>query len=310
LGQQHRWWEMRLPVYLHQIESIFTMFNLFAITKGPLKRRLFYPLLSLLVALGLCLGSTQSAPAFSWFDLLRPAIQAIQLSNMSDKQEVALGEQINQQLVKEEVKLYRDRRVNAYVNQIGQQLARESSRPPTKEYKCTFQVVDDDNINAFATMGGFVYVHTGLLKAADNEAQLASVLAHEIGHITERHAIKQMRQMAIALGVASAAGLDNNTAVQIGVDLALHRPKSRQAEYEADRVGLQMLGSAGYAQSAMIDFMKKLLNGPSVPTVLSTHPGTPDRIQALSDNLNPAFADRGDGLNEADYKANIKPVLR
>lgn len=286
------------------------MFNLFAITKRPLKRRLFYPLLSLLVALSLCLGSAQSTAAFSWFDLLRPAIQAIQLSNLSDKQEVALGEQINQQLVKEDVKIYSDRSLNAYVNRIGQRLARESSRPPTEEYKYTFQVVDDDKVNAFATMGGFVYVHTGLLKAADNEAQLASVLAHEIGHVTERHAIKQMRQMAIASGLASAAGLDNNTAVQLGVELALRRPHSRQAEYEADRVGLQMLGSAGYAQSATIDFMKKLLDGPSPPTVLSTHPGTRDRIQALSDRLNPALANQGDGLNEADYKANIKPVLR
>jgi len=286
------------------------MFNLFAITKRPLKRRLFYPLLSLLVALGLCLGSAQSTAAFSWFDLLRPAIQAIQLSNMSDKQEVALGEQINQQLVKEGVKIYQRSRVNAYVNEIGQRLARQSSRPPTAEYKYTFQVVEDDNVNAFATMGGFVYVHTGLLKEADNEAQLASVLAHEIAHITERHVIKQMRQMAIARGLASAAGLDNNTAVQLGVELALRLPRSRQAEYEADRVGLQMLGSAGYAQSAMIDFMKKLLDSPSPPTVLSTHPGTPDRIQALSDNLNPTFANQEDGLNEADYKANIKPVLR
>lgn len=286
------------------------MFNLFAITKRPLKRRLFYPLLSLLVALGLCLGSAQSTPAFSWFDLLRPAIQAIQLSNLSDKQEVALGKQINQQLAKAEVKIYGDRRVNAYVNRIGQRLARESSRPPTKEYKYTFQVVDDDNVNAFATMGGFVYLHTGLLKAAENEAQLASVLAHEIAHVTERHAIKQMRQMAIARGLASAAGLDNNTAVQLGVELALRLPHSRQAEYEADRVGLQMLGSAGYAQSATIDFMKKLLDGPSPPTFLSTHPGTRDRIQALSDNLNPTFANQGDGLNAAEYKANIKPVLR
>jgi len=79
-------------------------------------------------------------------------------------------------------------------------------------------------------MGGFVYVNTGLLKLADNEAELASVIGHEIGHIASRHTVKQMQKTAIAGGVATAAGLDRNTAVQIGVDLALRRPHSRQAE--------------------------------------------------------------------------------
>jgi len=75
-------------------------------------------------------------------------------------------------------------------------------------------------------MGGFVYVNTGLLKLADNEAELASVIGHEIGHIASRHTVEQMRGTAIAGGVATAAGLDRNTAVQIGVDLALRRPHS------------------------------------------------------------------------------------
>ena len=271
-------------------------------------RKCVYPLLSLLMASGLWLGSTHPAPAFSWFDLLRHGIEAIQLSNMSDRQEVALGKQINEQLVGSEVKLYRNRSINEYVEQIGQRLARQSSRPPTKEYSYTFQVVDDDNINAFATMGGFVYVHTGLLKAADNEAQLASVLAHEIAHITERHAIKQIRQQAIARGLASAAGIDDSTAVALGVELALRRPNSRQAEYEADAVGVKVLGRAGYAQIASIDFMKKLLNAPSVPTFLSTHPGTPERIDALESQIDLASAGKGDGLNANYYKAQIRPL--
>lgn len=273
-------------------------------------RKCVYPLLSLLVASGLWLGSTHPAPAISWVDLLIHGIQAVQLSNMSDSQEVALGKQINQQLVSSEVKLYRDRAINDYVDRIGQRLARQSSRPPTKDYPYTFQVVDSDSVNAFATMGGFVYVHTGLLTEAENEAQLASVLAHEIAHVTERHAIKQIRQMAIAQGLASAAGVDNNTAVTIGVELALRRPNSRQAEYEADAVGLSTLERAGYAQIAAIDFMKKLLNAPSVPTVLSTHPGTPDRIKALESQIDPTSARRGDGLNAASYKAQISSLLR
>jgi predicted Zn-dependent protease len=173
----------------------------------------------------------------------------------------------------------------------------------------TFQIVDDDNINAFATMGGFVYVNKGLMMAADNEAQLASVIGHEIGHIVAKHSIKQMRQMAIAAGVASVAGLDRNAAIQIGVELALRRPHSRQAEYEADKLGLQMLGNAGYAQSAMIDFMKKLLSKSSPPTFLSTHPATSDRIAVMRQSINPANADRGEGLNGGEYKQKISQFL-
>jgi len=147
-----------------------------------------------------------------------------------------------------------------------------------------------------------------LLKAADNEAQLASVIAHEIGHIASRHLIEQMRQTAIARGVATAAGLERSTAVQIGVELALQRPNSRQDEFEADRRGLMILGRAGYAESAMVAFMQKLLNQRSLPTFLSTHPATSDRIAALKREIKPQKADVGGGLNNATYEAKIEPL--
>ncbi|MFB2768096.1 M48 family metallopeptidase [Pelatocladus sp. BLCC-F211] len=236
-------------------------------------RRWLYVLVSVVVSLGICVGSPQKSQAISWFDLLFQGVQILQLSNISDKEEVQLGKEINQQLVNSKIQLYSNKNVNRYVNQIGQKLAANSTRSDIP-YK--FQVVKDESVNAFATMGGYVYVTTGLLKAADNEAQLASVIAHEIGHIASRHAIEQMQQTAIARGVATATGLDRSTAVQIGVDLALRRPHSRQDEFEADRKGLRTLRRAGYAQSAMIAFMQKLLNQPSLPTFLSTHPATSD----------------------------------
>ena len=118
-----------------------------------------------------------------------------------------------------------------------------------------------------------------------------------------------MRQMAIASGVASAAGLDGSQAVQIGVELALRRPHSRQAEYEADQLGLQTMGRAGYAQSGMVDFMKKLLNQPSPPSILSTHPATSDRIAAISQAIDPNLAS-GEGLNNAAYKVEMRRLLR
>jgi predicted Zn-dependent protease len=208
-------------------------------------------------------------------------------------------------LANSEFNIDSDRDTTEYINRIGQRLAQESTRP---NIPYTFQVIDDDNINAFATMGGFVYVNKGLMAAADNEAELASVIAHEIAHISARHAIQQMRQMAIASGVASATGLDRSRAVQIGVELALRRPHSRQAEYEADQLGLQMMGRSGYAQSGMVDFMKKLLNKPSPPSILSTHPATADRIAALEQAIDPDL-ESGEGLNNAAYRLEIRRLL-
>ncbi|BAY24003.1 peptidase M48 Ste24p [Calothrix sp. NIES-2100] len=270
-----------------------------------ISRRCSYLLLSGVVAVGIGVASPQKAEAISLFDLLRQGVQIYQLSNISDAEEVQLGKEINQQLVSSEIKLYRNPEINRYVNQIGQWLAANSTRPNIP-YK--FQVVQDSNVNAFATMGGYVYVTTGLLQAADNEAQLASVIAHEVGHIASRHAIEQMQQTAIARGLASATGLDRSTAVQIGVDLALQRPNSRQDEFEADQRGLRTLGRAGYAQSAMIAFMQKLLNQPTLPTFLSTHPATTDRITALRRELASQQTNLSGGLNNSIYREKIQPL--
>lgn len=282
------------------------MLNLFSLISRPYRRRFLYPLLSFVVALGLIVGTAQASQA-SLFDVILRGIQVIQLSNISDRQEVEIGRQINQELVSREIRLYRNPEINRYINEIGQRLEKESKRP---DIPYTFQVVNDKGINAFATMGGFVYVNAGLIAAADNEAQLASVMAHEIGHIAGRHSIQQMRQSAIAGGVAAATGLDRSTAVRIGVDLALRRPNSRKDELEADQLGLEMLQGAGYAPSGMVAFMEKLLKrGGSVPSFLSTHPATSDRISALEQAIPSAQANVGDGLNTNAYKNKIRALL-
>jgi predicted Zn-dependent protease len=275
-------------------------------SKVPRSRRpWFYPLIASSVAIGVVVGAPQPAPAAPWWELLIRGAQVYQLYNVSDKEEVHLGKQINQQLVGEQFQLYNNARVNSYVDRIGQRLARNSTRP---DIPYTFQVVKDDSINAFATAGGYVYVTTGLLQAADNEAQLAGVLAHEIGHIAERHLIEQMRETAIARGLASAAGIDSSTAVQLGVELALRRPNSREDEFQADARGVQTLGKAGYAQVAMINFLEKLRSQRSVPTFLSTHPATGDRIARLKEIIDSQQANRGEGLNESTYQAQTQPL--
>ncbi|HAG81012.1 MAG TPA: peptidase [Cyanobacteria bacterium UBA12227] len=283
------------------------MFNPFSSLSRRSRHRVLYPLVSLILTLSLILGTAQVSHANRWINLILQGVQIIQLSNISDRQEVEIGKQINQQLVGGQVKLYSNSSINRYVDEIGQRLVQESERP---DLPYTFQVIDDKSINAGATMGGFIYINKGLITAADNEAQLASVIGHEIGHITRRHLIQQMRQTAIARGIAVAAGLDRNTLVNIGVELALKRPNGRQDEFEADQVGLETLTQAGYAPSGMVDFMEKLLNkGGSVPTFLSTHPDVDDRITALEQAIDPTQADIGDGLDNNAYKNKIRPLL-
>ena len=271
------------------------------------RRRFLYPLLSLVLTLSLVVGTSQAVRALPFLDLFIQGVQVVQLSSISNRQEVQIGKQINQQLVSREIRLYRNPEINRYINEIGQRMELQSKRP---DIPYTFQVVDDKGINAFATMGGFVYVNRGLIAAADNEAQLASVMAHEIGHIEGRHAIQQMRQAAIAKGLATAAGLNRNTIVNIGVELALQRPNSRKDEFQADQLGLETLKQTGYAPVAMVDFMQKLLKrGGSVPTFLSSHPATSDRINALQQAIDPSRANVGQGLDSIAYKNRVRSLL-
>ncbi len=282
------------------------MFKFLSSLSYRYRRRFLYPLLSLVLTISLTVGIPQASQA-GWFDVILNGIQVIQLSNISNNQEVQIGKQINNELVGSEIRLYRNPEINRYVNELGQRLAQNSKRP---DIPYTFQVVNDKSINAFATMGGFVYVNAGLIATADNEAQLASVMAHEIGHIAARHAIQQMRQAAIQQGIASAAGLDRNTLVNLGVQVALQLPNSRKDELQADQLGLQTLEKAGYAPSAMVAFMEKLLKaGGSVPTFLSSHPATEDRIKALQQAIDPATANRGSGLDTVAYKNKIRALL-
>jgi beta-barrel assembly-enhancing protease len=265
------------------------------------------------VALGVSVG-TPAAAQVPLFDLLFRGIQVIQLSNVSGRQEVQLGQQMNQQLLRQGMRVSQDAQLNRYVNQVGQRLAAKSGYT---SIPYTFQVVNDPRVNAFATTGGYVYVTTGLMKAADNEAQLASVLAHEIGHISSRHLIEQMRQAAITRGLASAAGLNRSTAVNLGLELAVNRPRSRADEFEADRASVRMMREAGYAESASVAFMRKLLNQRSTPTFLSTHPAVGDRVGALERSIrsgpgnectqSPTLA--ACGLSNASYGQQVKSRL-
>ncbi|MEY2831398.1 MAG: hypothetical protein RLZZ574_656 [Cyanobacteriota bacterium] len=260
-----------------------------------------YGFMALILSVSISLLNVQPSFGVSWLDLIIRGVQVVQISNISKTQEVELGTSINQELIKSgQAKIYRNQSINDYINQIGQRLAKTSQR---SDIPYTFQIVDDNGINAFATMGGYVYVNKGLIAAADNEAELASVIGHEIGHIAARHGIEHMRDSAVAQGLLSAAGLDRSDAVQIGVELAVSRPNGRSDELEADRFGLNNMIKANYAPAGILGFMQKLLQaGGSTPSFLSTHPATSERIKILQGQINAQTANVGDGLDNQAYK--------
>jgi predicted Zn-dependent protease len=233
------------------------------------------------ITVGIGLSTLTPVSAVPWENLLLNGAQLLQLSNLSTKQKVQLGHQIHQQVLKS-YKLDSDPQTNAYVNRIGQRVAAASS---CTQYPFHFYVVDNRSINAFSTTGGYVYVNTGLLKAVDDEDQLAAVLGHEIGHICDNDLINKMRKTDVAQGLAAAAGLDQSAVTAIAYKLAFELPNSRQDEYNADAQGLKYIERAGYNRNAMPQFLSKLLNQPSQPSFLSDHPGTKERIAILQKKI-------------------------
>ncbi|MEB3267339.1 MAG: M48 family metallopeptidase [Leptolyngbya sp.] len=269
-------------------------------------RRWMYGAIALVMAVSLVAVTPQKSQA-GIFDLIFNGIQYIQLSNLNDAQEYDLGRRTDQALKQQGVRVYnRDPEIVAYVNRIGQSLAATSERPPNDNFQYTFQIVDDDAVNAFATSGGFVYINRGLMLEADNEAELAGVMAHEIGHIVGRHSINRMRELALARGIAGGLGVNQDALVGLGVELALFLPNSRSAEYEADTLGFHNMGRAGYDQRGFITFMQKLGEGGSPPEFLSTHPNPDNRVGNLQAMYNDSAVPTATaGTNTNVYRSNI-----
>src|SRR6267378_129722 len=160
--------------------------------------------------------------------------------------------------VRAEKRIYADRVVTDYVNRTGQHIARLSDRP---DIPYQFMVIEDKTLNAFAVPGGYVYVHTGLLRELDSQAQLAGVLAHEISHIVARHSVKLLQEglglqilTSLVFGGASQA---TQTAVGLGLALIM-RGYSRGAEEEADSYGTIYMARAGFNPEGMAQVMDKL----------------------------------------------------
>lgn len=266
--------------------------------------RSWYCALLALVAL-LIVGLGQLAPARAELGrvFLEDAVEAYQLTQLSSADEVALGQAVDAQIKQEGLVLYsRSATTVAYVAEIGQRLVAACEECSILPY--TFQVVEDEGANAFATMGGFVYVQTGLLKAATTEAELAFVLAHEISHIVGRHGVHQLWQELTAQTLEHSALNSRPTLAAAGIGLRL-LSRSLLDEYDADERGFTYLGQAGYAQSAAVTILQKMADRAESPATsgLSTLlRSRASRLKVLLANIEPAA---GSGLDPEAYQQRL-----
>ena len=199
--------------------------------------------------------------------------------------EIRMGKQYSMQ-VEQSVKLVQDPVVNEYVNRIGQNLVRNSDA----QVPFTIKVIDSDEVNAFALPGGFFYVNSGLILAADEEAELAGVMAHEISHVCARHGMRQMTranwaQIGTIPLIFVGGGIGYGIYEASGLALPLTFMKfQRNFEAEADYLGLQYMYKTGYDPQAFISFFEKIQakekkKPGTLAKAFASHPQTPDRIE-------------------------------
>jgi predicted Zn-dependent protease len=216
------------------------------------------------------------------------AASALALISVAD--EIQLGRQAQQQ-VRQQVPQLGDPQVTGYVASLGRRLAARAGGP---RYPYSFSVANKREINAFALPGGPVWIHRGAIAAAANEAQLAAVLAHEVAHVSRRHAAAQITKSLVANGLIGLLGavLGNDRSArnaQIGAQVlagGYMLKFSRDDEREADAVGAAIMRRAGWDPREMIGFLETLRrqqgqNPGAVEVFLSSHPAPAERIQQL-----------------------------
>jgi len=231
------------------------------------------------------------------------------------EKQIEMGRGYSQQ-VEASSKLINDPVITEYVNRVGQNLVRNSDA----QVPFTIKIVDTDDINAFALPGGFFYVDSGLILAADNEAELAGVMAHEIAHVAACHAAREMSRgqlMNLASIPLIFVGGGIGYAIQNVASLAMPMgflKFTRSFESEADFLGVQYMYKAGYDPQSLTAFFEKVKamekqRPGSLAKAFDTHPQTPDRIEKTQHEINtllPALAEyKVDTSEFEDVKARL-----
>lgn len=212
---------------------------------------------------------------------------------MSESDEVRIGRESHPEVLAEFGGAYEDPELSRYIDSLGQLLARASDRPNLQYH---FTVLDSPIVNAFATPGGYVYITRGLLALANSEAEVAGVLAHEIGHVAARHAAERQSQAVLASlpGIFTGVVTGSDTLAQaVNSGAAAHlQSYSRDQEYQADLLGVRYLTRTNYDPLGMASFLRQLQSNDKLEatimdrpemadqySIMSTHPRTADRIQ-------------------------------
>jgi beta-barrel assembly-enhancing protease len=240
------------------------------------------------------------------------------LNFFSLEKEIALGKQLAQE-VERSSKLIDDPVVTEYVNRVGQNLVRNSDA----KVPFTIKVIDSDEVNAFALPGGFFYVNSGLILRAQEESELAGVMAHEISHVTARHGTCQatkgeLMQLASIPAMIfipySMAGYAMYQGLNLAIPLTFLK-FSRDAERQADFLGIQYLYKAGYDPNSYVTFFERIQADEkrrpgTIPKVFSTHPPTPERIENTQKEIARILPARQEYIVTTSEFDNVKARLR
>src|SRR5437867_8531979 len=234
---------------------------------------------------------------------------------ISLEKEIAMGRQLAAE-IERQVKLIDDPVITEYVNRVGQNIVRNSDA----KVPFTIKVVESDEINAFALPGGFFYVNSGLILAADDESELAAVMAHEIAHVAARHGTKQASKAELVnfasiplifMGGVGGFALRQAAGFRIPMQCLQF---SRGDEAEADYLGLQYLYKTGYDPGAAVSFFEKLqakesAKPGSVSKMFSTHPPTGDRIEMTKKNIEAILPDKEQYVVTTSEFQQVKNLL-
>jgi predicted Zn-dependent protease len=221
-----------------------------------------------------------------------PVTGKSELSLVSESQEIQMGQEASKE-VAQSIGLYKDAAVESYVSDLGKRMAAASERP---NLPWEFHVVDDASVNAFALPGGFIYVTRGLMTSINDEAELATVVGHEIGHVTNRHSVQQISKAQLAqlgLGIGSILSSDIAKFGQLasaGLSI-LFLKYSRDAENQADQAGFRYALNQNYDVREMtkvfetLDRISQGSEGGKLPEWLATHPSPCNRIEHIQKML-------------------------
>jgi len=247
--------------------------------------------------------------------LLHPLL-SFSVPFISKGTELAMGQQADKEIVAQ-FGLYGDKSLQLYVNEIGQKLVSNLSDKEFSKY--FFKVVDSSEINAFALPGGYIYVTRGILATVNSEAELAGILGHEIGHVTQHHGAKQIVRtigaqiLAIGAAIANPQNAGEWLIVSSQMFNQINLGYGRDAELESDAHGLLSAYQAGYDPRSMVDFLKglrqhEMMSGQAYHSFQATHPDTKERI-IKTGSLSESIVNREEKtvrINRKEYLNHIR----